>query len=126
MFVFKPFTRTTGAGHASLEYDPRHGLYAQIPHTIGYKQDGQTPVQLCFEKQIVEYGSDFATKGHFRTTWTRNPSHVEFMDTLVKASNDGLIEKMEWNWNKQWLSMTFKTPLVINEDTTVKNAYFWY
>jgi hypothetical protein len=98
----------------------------EVPMSIQSRSGFLAPYQRCFQKEIGNYGADLVDGSCILTNWTLHPSHDKFMDALVDASLRKNISKMEWSHSNQNLCMTFTSPIVIDEETVICNACFWY
>lgn len=75
---------------------------------------------------VSMYGVDLVDGTRFRVGWTRHESNVAFMDSLVRAQEDGKITSMIF-WEK-WhrLVMIFRNPVELAGYKDVKKVIFHY
>jgi hypothetical protein len=75
---------------------------------------------------VSMYGVDLVDGTRFRVGWTRHESNAAFMDSLVRAQEDGKITSMIF-WEK-WhrLVMIFRNPVELAGYKDVKKVIFHY
>ncbi len=108
--TFKPFTGTDGSyGDARLEYES--GKQPWVVRSYIYQLD------------VRGYGVDL-DGNRFRVGWTRHDSHVAFMESLVLAKKDRLVDAMTWREESSLLELTFRCLVDLAGYNGVKRVIF--